>query len=300
MRRSVTASRAASSTGATGPPARSERIRSVAGWRSCSKISSSRSTEELGQDPVDHHGRCAHRGLVTDAVHQLERLADGHLLRRAHGHEPGLERIGEDLEHPVGLAADHPDLHQVVDGLRRRQLADDVAAGRRVDDDEVVVALAHLVAELADGEDLAHAGSGGGHEVEGLGQRADPPDDGDAQMELQVLAQRGLGVHRHRPDPGRHLSRREVGRRRLEERGHVALGVDLADQDPPAVLGGQLRQAGRDRRLAHAALPRDEDEAQVEQPGRRPSPPSRAGRRRSRQGAPKPTRRSEVGAPTST
>ena len=47
-----------------------------------------------------------------------------------------------------------------------------VAGG--VDDDEVVVALAHLPAELADGEDLLHAGRGVGDEVERPGQRPDP------------------------------------------------------------------------------------------------------------------------------
>ena len=48
VRRSVTASRAASSTGATEPPARSERISSVPGSRSCSKISSSRWPKSSG------------------------------------------------------------------------------------------------------------------------------------------------------------------------------------------------------------------------------------------------------------
>jgi hypothetical protein len=44
----VTASRAASSTGATDPPARSESTRSTSGVRSCSKISSSRWPKSSG------------------------------------------------------------------------------------------------------------------------------------------------------------------------------------------------------------------------------------------------------------
>ena len=110
---------------------------------------------------------------------------------------PVLLRIGEDVEHPVGLAADQAHLDQIVDGLGRRQLADDVPAGRRIDHDQVVVALSHLVAELAHGQDLPHARCGRGHEVERLGQRPDAPHHRDAQLQLEVLAQRGLGVHRH-------------------------------------------------------------------------------------------------------
>ena len=166
---------------------------------------------------------------------------------------------------------------------------------------QVVVRLAHLPAELAHREDLAHTGGGGRHEVERLGQWPDPPHHRDAQVELEVLAQRRLRVHRHGPDPGRDLPRREVGGRRLEERRHVALGVDLADQDSLAVLGRQLGQARGDRRLAHAALAGDEHQPQIEQVGRPRSPLPRLRLRHGRpQGAPNPTRRSEDGAPTST
>ena len=49
MRRRVTASRAASSTGATLPPARSDSTRSASGSRSCSKISSSRWPKSSGR-----------------------------------------------------------------------------------------------------------------------------------------------------------------------------------------------------------------------------------------------------------
>ena len=50
-----------------------------------------------------------------------------------------------------GLVADEPDLDQVADHLRRADLGDDVTGRLGVDHDEVVVALAHLVAQLADG-----------------------------------------------------------------------------------------------------------------------------------------------------
>ena len=83
--------------------------------------------------------------------------------------------------------------------------------------------------------------------------------------------------------------------------GHVTLGVDLADEDALAVLGGQLGQAGGDRGLAHAALAGDEEQSQVEQVRGRAHRPRACPHGRGRpQGAPNPTRRSEDGAPTST
>ena len=145
----VTARRAASRTGATEPPARSESTASAAGRRKLLEDLFLPLAEELGQDPVHHHGGELHRGLLLDPRRELEGLVHRHLLGRGHRHQARLLRVGEDLEHPVGLAPDQADLDQVVDGLGGRQLADDVPAGRRVDDDQVVVALAHLVAELA-------------------------------------------------------------------------------------------------------------------------------------------------------
>ena len=265
--------------------------------------------EQLGQDPVDDDAGEADGRLGGHPAGQLERLGDRHLLGRRHRDEAGPGRVGEDVEHPVGLGADEADLDEVVDGLGGGELADDVAGGRRVDDDEVVVALADLVAELADGQDLPDARRGGGDEVERLGQRPDPADDRDLQVELEVLAQRRLGVHRHGEDAGRDLALGEPGRRGLEERREVALGVDLAGQHPLPALGGQLGQRGGDRRLADAALAGDEDQpagprgrgrSPPRPPGRRTGHGRRGSRREGGQGAPNPTRRSLTGAPTST
>ena len=87
----------------------------------------------------------------------------------------------------------------------------------------------------------------------------------------------------------------------LEEGGQVALGVDLAGQDPLAALGGQLGEGGGDRGLADPALAGDEDQLEVEQARRPVGGGGTAGHfRRAAQGAPKPTRRSSAGAPTST
>ncbi len=144
--------------------------------------------EELGKDAVDHDGRHAHRGLLPHPLLQLEGLVHRHLLGRAHGDQSGLAGIREDVEHPVGLAADQPDLDQIIDGLRSRQLADDVAAGRGVHHHQVVMGFPYFPAELADGEDLAHPRRRRRHEVERLGQRPDPSHHGNAQVQLEVLA----------------------------------------------------------------------------------------------------------------
>ena len=57
--------------------------------------------------------------------------------------------------------------------------------------------------------------------------------------DAQVLPQRRLGVHRHGQHAGVHLARREADGLLLELRGHIALRVDLDEQDPFAGLGGE-------------------------------------------------------------
>ena len=106
MRRRVTARRAASSTGATLPPGPLREHPLGLGLAQLLEDLLLALAEELGQDPVDDDGRDAHRGLLAHPVDQLEGLAHGHLLGRAHRHEAGLALVGEDVEHPVRLAAD--------------------------------------------------------------------------------------------------------------------------------------------------------------------------------------------------
>ena len=94
--------------------------------------------EQLGEDPVGDDGGEVDDGLGRQPLGQLERLVDRHLLRRRDDHHAGLRRVAEDVEHPAGLVAHQPDLHQLLDGLRRRELAGDVTGGDGVDDHEVV------------------------------------------------------------------------------------------------------------------------------------------------------------------
>ena len=64
----VTASRAASSTGVTVPPARSDSTRSTSGAAQLLEDLLLALAEELGQDAVDDDGRHAHRRLLADPV----------------------------------------------------------------------------------------------------------------------------------------------------------------------------------------------------------------------------------------
>ncbi len=179
---------------------------------------------------------------------------------------------------------DHADVHEIVDHPRGGDLGDDVAGRLGVDDDEVVVALAHLEAQLADGEDLLHAGRRVGDEVERAGERPDAPDQGDAHEQPQVLAERVLGVHRHGEQARLELARGELQRGRVVGRGERTLGVHLADEHALALRRAEARQRGRDRGLADPALAGDEHQPAVEQRRRQGDSLScrsrRAGRRR--------------------
>jgi len=59
----------------------------------------------------------ASRTVVSAATRAASsRVSETHLLGRRHRNEPGLPRVGEDVEHPVGLRADEAHLDQLVDG----------------------------------------------------------------------------------------------------------------------------------------------------------------------------------------
>jgi hypothetical protein len=150
--------------------------------------------ERLGQHAVHDHGAERHGRLFASAGHQVDRLVDRHLLRRGHDVERRESRVREDLEHPLRLIADRTGVHQLADRARRVELRQHVAGRGGIDDDEVpggpaLDGLPHLPAHLADGEDLLHARSGVGDEVEDVRERADAPDHRDLEVEPEVLAQ---------------------------------------------------------------------------------------------------------------
>ena len=220
--------------------------------------------EQLGEHPVDHHRRQVDHGLLPQPARQLQRLVHRHLLRRGHHDHSGRGRVAEDVEHPPGLVAHQAHLHQVVDRLGGGQLAHDVARCRRVHHHQVVVALPHLVAELADGQDLLDARRGVGHEVERAGERPEPGEERKLELQPEVLLERGVGVHGHRPEAGRDLALPELGGGRFEGAGDVALGVDLAQQRASSLRRRQRPERSGDRRLADTALAGHEQQAAVE------------------------------------
>ena len=139
-------------------------------------------SEGLGPDSIGDHRGDVHAALRLQPAGELDRLDDRHLLARRHQHGARDRRVFEYLPHPARLVAHRADLHELTDRGRRTELRDDVARRRGVDDDEVVVTLAHLPAELADGQDLAHAGRGAGDEVERARQRSDACEQRHAQL----------------------------------------------------------------------------------------------------------------------
>ena len=226
-----------------------------------------RAAEQFGQHPVGDDGRHVDVGLALEPPDELEGLVDLHLLGCGHDHHAGLGRIGQDLDHPLHLLAHQTDPDEVGHGDRRGQLPDDVPRGGGVDDDEVVVLFLDLPRQLADREDLLHPGRGGGHEVEGAGQRAQSGDQRDLQLEAQVLLEGLLGVHRHGRQVGCDLGGREPELGCAEEVGEVPLGVDLTDQRAFAVPRRQRGQRRGDGGLPDAALAGDEQQPPIEQGG---------------------------------
>ena len=154
--------------------------------------------EELGQDTVRDDTSEMNRRLARQSRGEVDRFGDGHLLRRRHQDRPGPGRVAEDLQYPVGLAADHAHADQLVDAGRGRKLSDDVPRRRRVHHHEVVVTRPDLEAQLADGQNLPYPWCRGRHEIEGASDRADPPDGRNLRDGSQVFPQCRLGVHRHR------------------------------------------------------------------------------------------------------
>ena len=170
------------------------------------------------------------------------------------------------------LSEDRTDRDQLTDRVGCPELGDDMAGGRGVDHDEVPAGaaldrLAHLPADLADGEDLLHPRRGGGDEIEHPGERPEPADDRHLEVEPQVLLQARLGVHRHQRHPGHHLAGRERDGAAFEALRDGALRVDVDDEDPPAPLRRDERERRRDGALADAALSRDDEQAPPEEVG---------------------------------
>ena len=148
---------------------------------------------------VDDNERHVDVSFFTNALGKFQGLVNRTLFGRGDENRGRRIGVGKHLDHPIGLFAQHADLGQRADRSRCGELARDVTRTLGIDNDEVVMVRTYLVADLADGEDLLHAGSGIGHEVERLGQDADTRHEWDPHVEADVFTQCLFGfVHRRR------------------------------------------------------------------------------------------------------
>ena len=126
------------------------------------------------------------------------------------------------------------------------------------------MAFADFPAQFPDGHDLTSARRRLRDEIEHPRQRPYAESPRQPQLEQQVLTERCLGVHGHRPKPGGDLSFFEGCRSGLETGRQVAFGVQLAYQRPLTLARRQKPEPGSDRRFADSALAGDEQELVVE------------------------------------
>ena len=137
-------------------------------------------------------------------------------------------RVAEQLEHLVGLGAHRPAAHGVEQPGGRREERDGVAGGRAVDDDDVPLAAALELLDLAEHDDVVDARRGRGHDVDHAGRRqplGDPPE--------AVLAEVLL-------EGGRRRDR--LARQAADQLGEDRLAVELDDEHALAGVGGRSGQ----------------------------------------------------------
>ena len=196
-----------------------------------------------------------HAGPVLDRVGGLDQLVHRGLLGQGHEHHPAPLGIGEELHHVGGLAVDRPDLHRVEQAAGREQEAHRVAGGGRVEHDQVGDARPFELLDLAQHQDVAHAGHRGGDHVEGP-RSTETARDPSHTVVVEVLQQCVVGGERPGPEPGPELGLL-VGQGRLAEaRREPRFALDLHDQHAHARRGGRRRQRRGDRRLADPTLAR--------------------------------------------
>ena len=97
---------------------------------------------ELVVEAVDHHRPEPHADAVLQAERGVDQLVDRRLLGQGHEHHLAALVVGEHLEHVAGLGVDGPDPHGVEEGPGRLQEGDGVAGRRRVEQEEVGLAVA--------------------------------------------------------------------------------------------------------------------------------------------------------------
>ena len=111
-------------------------------------------------------------------------------------------RVGEQLDHLGRLALDRPDPHRVEQPAGGEEEGDRVAGGRRVEHDQVGGPGLFELLHLAEHEDVAHAGDGGGDHVEGA-RPSETLGDPSHTVTVEVLQQGVVGGEGPCPHRGR-------------------------------------------------------------------------------------------------
>ena len=120
--------------------------------------------------------------------------------------------------------------------------------------------------DLADRQQLAHAGRRHRERLKELARTQHVTDRSD--LDPQVLVHRVLGIDRDREQARCQLVLDKGRPGVVRERPvNPILGGELDDDRPQAGARGEHAERDRDRRLAHATLAGDEDEALVEEAG---------------------------------
>ena len=196
-------------------------------------------------------------------------LGHRHVLEQGHQvHDRGAR--AQQRGDRVGLRPDRPDLgdarHRVVDV----EELPDAARGRGVEDDGVVRGgqvldpAADRLVDLAGEQDVAQARRDRGDEVDHAEAVERPAGQAQVVEGLEVLAQRVLGVDRQAEDAAAGRGAGEatflvaLQRRHAEELAQPLALLDLAEQHAAAAGRERAGQAGRDGRLARAALAADD------------------------------------------
>ena len=123
-----------------------------------------------------------------------------------------------------------------------------MTGGRTVDDDDVPLAAALELLDLAEHDDVVDARRGGGHDVDHAGRRQPAGDAPEA-----VLAQVGLERRRRRRSPRTATSPTSSAQHRL--------AVELDGEHAQAGVGGRSGEDCRYRGLADAPLARHDGDA---------------------------------------
>jgi len=120
--------------------------------------------------------------------------------------------------------------------------------------------------QLADGQQLAHARRRGGEQAEHAAALEDVDERAGRKLVAQVLLERVLRVDRDVKQAARklHLMKR-LRALAIEAAGHVAAAGDLGDDRALARTRCHQPERRRDRRLADAALARDDEQPLGEQ-----------------------------------